>query len=102
MSRARKNKKGSLVHQINERMKSMLCIGESRHQAKKEAKEELGYKNNRTVGIHNYNTFGAYKSTCKQFVLWAKEEGKGLRNIEDITEEHIKEFILIFYKIICF
>jgi hypothetical protein len=90
---AKKVKRGSLNRQINERMKSMDCIGQSRHLAKEEAREELGYKNNRTVGIHSHRTFDAYKSTCKQFTMWAKDMDKGIRNIEDVREEHIKEFI---------
>lgn len=90
---SKKVKRGSLNRQINERMKSMDCIGQSRHQAKEEARIELGYKNNRTVGIHSHKTFDAYKSSCKQFTMWAKEENKGIRNIEDVKEEHIREFI---------
>ena len=71
----------------------MNCIGESRHQAKEEAKENLGYKNNKTVGIHSYKTYDTYKSSCKQFVTWTKENNKGIRNLEDVKEEHIKEYI---------
>lgn len=93
MARARTNKRGSLNHQINKRMQEMNCIGQSRHIARQEAKETLGYENNRTVGIHSYKTFDTYKSTCKQFVMWAKDTEQGLRNIEDIKEEHIKNFI---------
>lgn len=93
MSRARTNKRGSLNHQINQRMKELSCIGESRQIAKEEARNELGYNHNRTVGIHSYKTFDAYKSTCKQFVNWAKETEQGIRNIEDVKEEHIKDFI---------
>lgn len=92
MGKAR-NKRGSLNHQINQRMQQMNCIGESRHQAKEEARENLGYKNNKTVGIHSYKTYDTYKSSCKQFVAWAKENNKGIRNIEDVKEEHIKEYI---------
>lgn len=93
MARARTNKKGSLNHQINKRMNELNCIGESRYIAREEAKNELGYTNNRTVGIHSYNTYEAYKSTCKQFTMWAKDMDKGIKNIEDVKEEHIKEFI---------
>ena len=93
MGRARTNKRGSLNHQISERMKELNCIGESRYLAKQEAREELGYKNNRTVGIHSYKTYEAYQSTCKQFTLWAKETEQGLRNIEDVKEQHIKDFV---------
>ena len=93
MSRARREKKGSLNHQINQRMQSLNCIGESRYIAKQEAKENLGYENNRTVGIHSYKTYEAYQSTCKQFTMWAKETNQGLRNIEDVKEQHIKDFV---------
>ena len=93
IGRARTNKRGSLNHQINQRMQSMKCMGESRHIARQEAKENLGYENNRTVGIHSYKTYEAYQSTSKQFTLWAKETGQGLRNIEDVKEQHIKDFI---------
>ena len=74
-------------------MKEMNCIGESRHQAKKEARENLGYEHNKTVGIHSYKSFDTYKSSCKQFVKWAKENDKGIRNIEDVKEEHVKDYI---------
>lgn len=93
MSRARTNKRGSLNHQINKRMQEMNCIGQSRYIAKQEAKETLGYANNRTVGIHSYKTYDTYKSTCKQFVIWAKDTEQGIRNIEDVKEQHIKDFI---------
>lgn len=93
MSRARANKRGSLNYQINQRMKDLSCIGESREEAKREAREELGYKHNRTVGIHSYGTFETYKGVCKQFVNWAKETEQGIRNIEDVKEEHIKDYI---------
>lgn len=92
MSRARV-KRGSLNHQINERMKNLSCIGESRQIAKQEAKEQLGYEHNRTVGIHSYKTFETYKSSCKQFTSWVKDNYKDVRNIEDIKEEHIKDYI---------
>ena len=57
MSRARKNKRGSLNHQIHKRMEELKCIGQSRKQAVEEAKTELGYKHNRSIGIHSYNTY---------------------------------------------
>lgn len=93
MGRARTNKRGSLNHQIHERMKAMDCTGQSRYLAREEARTELGYQNNRTVGIHSHKTFDAYKSTCKQFTSWAKDNDIKIRNIEDVNEEHIKNFI---------
>ena len=74
-------------------MKEMNCIGESRHQSKQEARENLGYEHNKTVGIHSYKTFDTYKSSCKQFTNYLKENHKGIKNIEDIKESHIKDYI---------
>lgn len=93
MSRAR-TKRGSLGHQINQRMKEMERIGESRYEAKKDYRENIEEnRQGKTVGIHSYGTFETYKSSCKQFVKWANENDKGIRNIEDVKEEHIKEYI---------
>lgn len=94
MSRARANKRGSLNHQINKRMKEMSCFGESRYEAKKEYRENIGEnKQGKTVGIHSYKTFETYKSSLKQFVKWSKETEQNIRNIEDVKEEHIKDYI---------
>lgn len=93
MGRARTNKRGSLNHQIHQRMQEMNCIGQSRYLAKEEAKTELGYNNGRTVGIHSYNTYETYKNTCKQFTMWVKDNDVNVRNIEDVKEEHIRDFI---------
>ena len=94
MSRARTNKRGSLNYQINQRMREMDRIGESRYEAKRDYKENI--ENNttgKTVGIHSYGTFGTYKSSIKQFTKWAKETEQGIKNIEDVKEEHIKDYI---------
>lgn len=89
-----KGKRGSLNYQINQRMKEMEKFGESRHEAKKDYRENIqDNKQGKTGGIHSYKTFETYKSSCKQFVNWAKENDKGIRNIEDVKEEHVKEYI---------
>lgn len=95
MARARTNKRGSFNHQINQRMKEMTCFGESRHQAIKDYKASVDYANtnNRTVGIHSYNTFEAYKSSLKSFSTWAKDEGIKFKKLDDVKENHIKDFI---------
>lgn len=94
-SRKKREKRGSLNHQIYKRFESLECFGESRHQAKKEYREMMGgqHQNNTTIGIHNYNTYRNYKQTSEQFVKWLKDENKGVRNIEDIKREHIIEYI---------
>lgn len=76
-------------------MQKLKVIGESRYQAKLEYKKMMGgsHQNNTTVGIHSYNSYKAYKQTSEQFVKWLKENNKGVRNIEDITREHIIEYV---------
>lgn len=94
MSRARTNKRGSLNYQINQRMREMDRIGESRYEAKKDYKENI--ENNttgKTIGIHSYKTFETYKSSIKQFTKWANENDRGIRNIEDVKEQDIKDYI---------
>lgn len=91
----KREKRGSLNYQIHMRMQELKCIGESRFQAKLEYKEAMGggHQNNRTTGIHSYNTYKGYKQTSEQFVKWLKDNNKSVRNIEDITREHIIEYI---------
>ena len=66
--KGKKKKLGSLSYQLIERLKAMDCIGQSRKDAKKEAKQELGFENGRTVGIHSHKSFDKCKSVCKGFV----------------------------------
>lgn len=93
MSRKRE-KRGSLNYQINQRMKEMDRIGESRYEAKQDYRENIGEnKQGKTVGIHSYGTFETYKSSIKQFTDWAKENDRGIRNIEDVKEQDVKDYI---------
>ena len=94
MSRARTNKRGSLNYQINKRMREMDRIGESRYEAKKDYRENIEEnKQGKTIGIHSYGTFETYKSSIKQFTKWANENDRGIRNIEDVKEQDIKDYI---------
>lgn len=98
MSKSRKKKRekrGSLNHQIHQRMQQLEVIGESRYQAKLEYKEMFGgkHQNNNTVGVHTFKTYEGYKQVSKQFTEWLKANEKGVRNIEDITREHIIEYV---------
>lgn len=85
-------RKGSLNHQIHNRMQAMAVFGESRHIAKKEYKEIDASRQMKTVGIHSYNTYGSYEQTCKEFSKWVKKE-HGVRNIEEITKVHTAEYL---------
>ena len=88
-------KKGSLNHQIHMRMEEMKCMGESRHQAKQEYREMVGHNqtHNRTIGIHSHATYDAYKSSCKAFTNYLKENSPEVKNINDVDEGHVIKFI---------
>ena len=81
-------RKGSLNHQIHQRMEALKCFGESRIEANMEYRETIDRSyNNKTVGIHSYNSYAAYKQTCKEFSKWLKENYR-VKNIEDITTDN--------------
>lgn len=69
--------------------------GESRYEAKQDYRANIDSdcKTGKSLGIHSYATFQTYKSSCKQFSNWIKENDKTVKNIEDIKEEHIKDYI---------
>jgi integrase len=75
-------------YQLHQRMQEMSCIGESRHQAKKEYSEIYGSNtSNRTVGIHSFKTYDAYKQTSKEFVKYIRQNYKDIKDVNQITKE---------------
>jgi integrase len=83
-------------YQMHLRMEQMKNIGESRHQAKQEYKEMLHigeHANNRTVGIHSYKTYTAYKQTSMAFIKYMRNDHKEVKDITDIKREHVIEYL---------
>ena len=66
---ARKKNK-SMKWQVETMLLSKLCIGQSRHEAKKYAKENGDTTPN---GIYSWSTYNTYKKHCIYFAQWAKE-----------------------------
>ena len=77
-------KRPSINHQLKERMADLRCFGQSRHNAKIEAKQ-AGLS--RTVGIHSKSTFKAYKSTSEAFGRYL--QGEGVKRLENVQENHV-------------
>ncbi len=81
---ARKKNK-SMKWQVEEVLLAKLCIGQSKHEAKKKKREELKKKNenlpegqrkNKRVvleGIYSWNTYNDYKNKAIRFAEWAKK-----------------------------
>lgn len=76
-------KRPSLSHQFWQELESKKAIGESRHQAKMQAKEQ-GFK---VETIHSYGTYSAYKQASKTFCKWVKTEFQEVRNLSDIDKD---------------
>lgn len=83
------SKRPSLGHQFWQRLESKKCIGESRHQAKLDAKEKGG----KVEGIYSYNTYGAYKQASKTFCAWVKNEFPEIKYLEQIDKDICAQYI---------
>ena len=92
MNKVRSDRR-SLNRQMHDRMQDMRCFGESRDVAKKEYKELTGANTNRTIGIHSYNTYEAYKSVSRAFVTYVKDNFDDIKKLDDIEEVHIKSYV---------
>ena len=88
-------KRASLVHQVVEKLKSMDCRGQSRHQAKQKYREELAAQGERHIGnrvpgkIFSELTFQNYLDRGINFVKWARKQFE-VRTLEEIKRQHKK------------
>ncbi|WZL80747.1 site-specific integrase [Vallitaleaceae bacterium 9-2] len=82
-------------YQLYCRMQEMFCPNESRHQAKQEYKDMMGKEetHNRTVGIHSFKTYDAYKQTSIEFSKYMKKEYKDIKDVRQVKEEHVVEYL---------
>lgn len=82
-------------YQLHCRMQEMFWPNESRHQAKQEYKDMMRNETtyNRTVGIHSYKTYSAYKQTSIEFSKYMKKEHKGIKDVRQVKVEHVVEYL---------
>lgn len=73
----------SLNHQMFQRLEDKKAIGQSRHLAKLEAKDQ----GKKVETIHSYKTYDAYKQSSKTFIKWVKQEFPEIKNINDIDKD---------------
>lgn len=78
-------KRPSLAHQFHQVLESKKCIGESRHDAKKQGSAHKG--------IYSYKTYNAYKNATKQFVKWIKSEFPRVKYLSEIDRDMCKKYI---------
>ncbi|MDY5213421.1 site-specific integrase [Intestinibacter sp.] len=78
-------KRPSLGHQFHQALESKKCIGESRHEAKKQGVAH--------EGIYSYKTYDAYKNSSKQFAKWVKSEFPWVKYLSEIDRDMCKKYI---------
>ncbi len=90
---ARKKNK-SMRWQVEEILLPKLCIGQKKHIAKEQIKENAkanGEQKCKLDGIYSWDTYNTYKKHCIYFAEWAKKE-HGCRTI-GCAETYIQEYI---------
>jgi len=87
--------RGSVVNQVQTVFKSIISFGESKHQAKEQARS-LGAKTwhdiGKNINIYSYNTADSYRQIAIEAFKYAKENF----NVKDITKieaQHINSFL---------
>lgn len=81
--------------QLHKKIDSLLCIGESRHQAKKDYREfcrknDIKYNPAKTIGIYSTGTATTYREGVNDFCTWLKAEQPEVwntKNLDSITKE---------------
>lgn len=92
----------TLTNQIQHTLTQKAKIGQSRHKAKEELRQEYASKGLKTPfgvatdGIHSIKTYDVYKGHCERFATWCIEN-KGvnkyakLESIKQYASEYLKE-----------
>lgn len=94
-----RQKNGSLIYQLNERLKSLQRFGQSKHVAKAEYRRQQEAKGEKwnpafAQGIFSYQTYNAYKQSAMEFGLWLKKEHPEIKNINNVGKEHAINYLL--------
>ena len=87
--------RGSLNYQVHQIFEAVKCIGQSKHDAKVEAREggaktwaEVGAK----IGVFSYGTADAYRDVWRHVLEHAKAE-YGMKDIERLSGQHVASYL---------
>ena len=87
--------RGSVSNQVHQVFSSIIAYGESKHEAKAEARSD-GASNWHDIGksldIYSYATADAYRDVATQAFSYIKEE-YGVKDITQIEGQHIEAFL---------
>jgi site-specific recombinase XerC len=87
--------RGSPVFQVNQVFETVRNIGESKHDAKAEAREagaSTKAEIAKEMGVHSYGTFDKYRDISINAFKEIREEF-GVKDITNLTGEHIQHFL---------
>ncbi len=97
---ARKKNK-SMKWQVEEILLAKLCIGQSKHEAKKREKDRIKEENSITGeekkervkldGIYSWSTYNCYKKKALAFAEWAKKT-YGCKTLE-ASKNHVQDYL---------
>ena len=93
-----RQKHGSIVYQLNERLKSLQRFGQSKHSAKYEYRREQESKGEKwnpayAKGIFFYKTYSAYKQTVMEMAAWIKKEHPEIKTLAGVKKEHAIKYL---------
>lgn len=93
-----RQKNGSLVYQLNERLKSLQRFGQSKHAAKRDYRNKQssnGEKWNPAFadGIYSFKTYDAYKQTVMEFGTWLKKEHPEVKKLNEVNKGHAIKYL---------
>ena len=87
--------RGSIVYQVHQVFAEIIRFGESKHEAKENARAE-GAKTWHDIGksiyIYSYATADQYRDIAKEAFRYAKEQC-GIKDIEKLSLKHIKSYL---------
>ena len=82
--------------QVKDRFEQLNMIGESRHKAKQDYRENVAggkFEMNRTMGVHSKETLKTYRNSVNKFIEYMQEFHPDIKNLDQITKEHGEEYI---------
>lgn len=89
-------KRKSLKKQLRDRMEILNNIGESRHLAKQDYRENIAdgeFAMNRTSGVHSKGTMKTYRGAVNRFIDYVREIDPAVKDLEDITKQHCEAYL---------
>lgn len=87
--------KGSVKWQVTEIFKEIKEIGNSKYEAKNNARQEGAHGSSgiaKETGIYSYRTADSYRESVVKFASWAKENA-GLKDLTKTTAETVKSYL---------